>query len=160
MSQPEQTLEAVALARKLNDFRGRPAPPYLPPSKATIGETVVVPANAILRTLGRSTGKSQHDQLRADFKRLFEGSVVIKTKDFEYFGYLIDDALQDTREIVQKRHWAPVRPCSQEGAEEGRETVPLGTASGIHFACYPATLHGIRVRFCHSFSPFGPLASI
>ena len=71
-----------------------------------LGETVVVPANAILRTLGRSTGKSQHEQLRADFKRLFEGSVVIKTKDFEYFGHLIDDALQDTREVAHKRHWA------------------------------------------------------
>ena len=47
-----------------------------------LGETVIVPANAILRILGRSTGKSQHEQLRADLKRLFEGSVVIKTKDF------------------------------------------------------------------------------
>jgi hypothetical protein len=71
-----------------------------------LGETVIVPANAILRTLGRSTGKSQHEQLRADFKRLFEGSVVIKTKDFEYFGHLIDDALQDTREVAHRRHWA------------------------------------------------------
>lgn len=71
-----------------------------------LGETVIVPANAILRTLGRATGKSQHEQLRSDFKRLFEGSVVIKTKDFEYFGHLIDDALQDTREVAHKRHWA------------------------------------------------------
>ena len=71
-----------------------------------LGETVIVPANAILRTLGRATGKSQHEQLRADFKRLFEGSVVIKTKDFEYFGHLIDDALQDTREVAHRRHWA------------------------------------------------------
>src|SRR5277367_6301847 len=38
-----------------------------------LGETVVVPANAILRTLGRSTGKSQHDQLRADMKRARHG---------------------------------------------------------------------------------------
>jgi len=71
-----------------------------------LGETVIVPANAILRILGRSTGKSQHEQLRADFKRLFEGSVVIKTKEFEYFGHLIDDALQDHREVAHKRHWA------------------------------------------------------
>ncbi len=71
-----------------------------------LGETVIVPANVILRILGRGTGKSQHEQLRADFKRLFEGSVVIKTKDFEYFGHLVDDALQNTREAVHKRHWA------------------------------------------------------
>ena len=71
-----------------------------------LGETVVVPANAILRTLGRSTGKSQHDQLRADMKRLIEGTVTIKAKGVEYFGHLIDDALQDSREPLHKRHWA------------------------------------------------------
>ena len=71
-----------------------------------LGETVVVPANAILRTLGRSTGKSQHDQLRADMKRLIEGTVTIKSKGVEYFGHLIDDALQDSREPIHKRHWA------------------------------------------------------
>jgi hypothetical protein len=71
-----------------------------------LGETVVVPANAILRTLGRSTGKSQHDQLRADMKRLIEGTVTIKAKGVEYFGHLIDDALQDCREPIHKRHWA------------------------------------------------------
>ena len=71
-----------------------------------LGETVVVPANAILRTLGRSTGKSQHDQLRADMKRLIEGTVTIKAKGVEYFGHLIDDALQDSREPIHKRHWA------------------------------------------------------
>jgi TrfA protein len=71
-----------------------------------LGETVIVPANAILRTLGRSTGKSQHDQLRADMKRLIEGTVTIKAKGVEYFGHLIDDALQDSREPTHKRHWA------------------------------------------------------
>ena len=71
-----------------------------------LGQTVVVPANAILRTLGRSTGKSQHEQLRADMKRLIEGTVTIKAKGLEYFGHLIDDALQDSREPIHKRHWA------------------------------------------------------
>jgi hypothetical protein len=71
-----------------------------------LGETVLVPANAILRTLGRNTGKSQHDQLRADMKRLIEGTVTIKTKGVEYYGHLIDDALQDGREPIHKRHWA------------------------------------------------------
>jgi len=71
-----------------------------------LGETVVVPANAILRTLGRSTGKSQHEQLRADMERLISGTVTIKAKGIEYIGHLIDDALQDSRELVHKRHWA------------------------------------------------------
>jgi TrfA protein len=71
-----------------------------------LGQTVVVPANAILRTLGRSTGKSQHEQLRADMDRLISGTVTIKAKGLEYIGHLIDDALQDSREPVHKRHWA------------------------------------------------------
>jgi hypothetical protein len=71
-----------------------------------LGQTVIVPANAILRTLGRSTGKSQHDQLRADMDRLVSGTVTIRANGFEYIGHLVDDALQDTREPVHKRHWA------------------------------------------------------
>src|SRR5271170_770451 len=71
-----------------------------------LGQTVIVPANAILRTLGRSTGKSQHDQLRADMDRLVTGTVTIKANGLDYIGHLVDDALQDTREPVHKRHWA------------------------------------------------------
>ena len=71
-----------------------------------LGQAVVVPANAILRTLGRSTGKSQHDQLRADMDRLVTGTVTIRANGIEYIGHLVDDALQDTREPVHKRHWA------------------------------------------------------
>jgi hypothetical protein len=71
-----------------------------------LGETVIVPANAILRTLGRNTGKSQHEQLRADMDRLVTGTVTIRANGIEYIGHLIDDALQDTREPVHKRHWA------------------------------------------------------
>ena len=71
-----------------------------------LGQTVIVPANAILRTLGRGTGKSQHDQLRADMDRLVTGTVTIKANGLDYIGHLVDDALQDTREPVHKRHWA------------------------------------------------------
>jgi len=71
-----------------------------------LGQTVVAPANAILRTLGRGAGKSQHDQLRADMDRLVTGTVTIRANGLEYFGHLVDDALQDTREPVHKRHWA------------------------------------------------------
>jgi hypothetical protein len=70
-----------------------------------LGHPVIVPANAILRTLGRNIGKSQHDQLRADMDRLVTGTVTIKANGIEYIGHLIDDALQDTREPVHKRHW-------------------------------------------------------
>lgn len=71
-----------------------------------LGQAVIVPANAILRTLGRNTGKSQHEQLRADMDRLVSGTVTIRANGFEYIGHLVDDALQDTREPVHKRHWA------------------------------------------------------
>jgi hypothetical protein len=71
-----------------------------------LGQTVIVPANAILRTLGRSTGKSQHEQLRADMDRLVTGTVTIRSNGIEYIGHLVDDAIQDTREPVHKRHWA------------------------------------------------------
>jgi hypothetical protein len=75
-------------------------------SGRALGQTVIVPANAILRTLGRGTGKSQHDQLRADMDRLVTGTVTIRANGIEYIGHLVDDALQDTREPVHKRHWA------------------------------------------------------
>lgn len=75
-------------------------------SGRALGQAVVVPANAILRALGRGTGKSQHDQLRADMDRLVTGTVTIRANGLEYFGHLVDDALQDTREPVHKRHWA------------------------------------------------------
>jgi hypothetical protein len=74
-------------------------------SARPLGHAVIVPANAILRALGRSTGKTQHEQLRADMQRLVSGTVAIKTNGLEYFGHLVDDALQDTREPVHKRHW-------------------------------------------------------
>jgi hypothetical protein len=71
-----------------------------------LGQTVIVPANAILRTLGRNTGKSQHEQLRADMDRLVTGTVTTRANGIEYIGHLVDDALQDTREPVHKHHWA------------------------------------------------------
>jgi TrfA protein len=74
-------------------------------SSRPLGQAVIVPANAILRALGRSTGKSQHDQLRADLDRLVSGTVTIRTNGIDYIGHLIDDAIQDTREPVHKRHW-------------------------------------------------------
>jgi hypothetical protein len=70
-----------------------------------LGFSVVVPANAILRALGRGIGKSQHDQLRADILRLVAGTVAIKANGLDYFGHLVDEAAQDTREPTHKRHW-------------------------------------------------------
>jgi hypothetical protein len=74
-------------------------------SSRPLGLAVIIPANAILRTLGRSTGKSQHDQLRADMDRLVSGTVTIRAAGIDYIGHLIDEAFQDTREPVHKRHW-------------------------------------------------------
>jgi len=37
---------------------------------------------------------------------LVTGTVTIRANGLEYFGHLVDDALQDTREPVHKRHWA------------------------------------------------------
>lgn len=71
-----------------------------------LGQTVIVPANAILRACNRGTGKSQHDQLRTDMLRLVAGMVTIRANGLDYSGHLIDDALQDEREPVYKRHWA------------------------------------------------------
>ena len=63
-------------------------------SQHPIGETVTVSAHSILKALGRCTGKSQHDQLRGEFKRLVEGTVNLQTPKIEYFGHLVDDARQ------------------------------------------------------------------
>lgn len=59
------------------------------------GEYVIVTGYSLLKALGRGTGKSQHDQLEAEIKRLVDGSVSIKAKRFTYFGHLIHDAKKD-----------------------------------------------------------------
>jgi hypothetical protein len=65
------------------------------------GEYVTVSGYSLLKALGRSTGKSQHDQLEAEIKRLVDGSVSIKAKRFTYFGHLIHDAVKDEK----TGHW-------------------------------------------------------
>jgi len=70
-----------------------------------LGEYIAVPANAILRALGRGTGKSQHEQLKADMHRLVSGTVSINANGINYIGHLVEDAAQDEREPIHKRHW-------------------------------------------------------
>ncbi len=65
------------------------------------GEYVIVTGHSLLKALGRGTGKSQHDQLEAEIKRLVDGSVSIKAKRFTYFGHLIHDAKKDE----ESGHW-------------------------------------------------------
>jgi hypothetical protein len=68
-----------------------------------LGEYVTIPAHALLKSLGRQTGKSQHEQLRADLTRLIAGTVSLrnsKTK-VEYIGHIVDDAMQDE----ENRYW-------------------------------------------------------
>ena len=65
------------------------------------GDYVIVTGHSLLKALGRGTGKSQHDQLEAEIKRLVDGSVSIKAKRFTYFGHLIHDAKKDE----ESGHW-------------------------------------------------------
>jgi hypothetical protein len=70
------------------------------------GETVTIPANAILKGLGRGTGKSQHEQLKQEITRLTLAGVQIKANDIYFVGGLVDIALQDERKPLKNRHWA------------------------------------------------------
>ena len=75
-------------------------------SHKALGVPISIPANAILRALGRGTGKSQHDQLKADMDRLKFGTIHIKANGIYYIGNLVEKALQDERLPTHKRHWA------------------------------------------------------
>ena len=68
-----------------------------------LGEYVTVPAHSLLKLLGRKTGKTQHEQLRADLIRLRGGTVSLKNTRtrIEYIGGLIHDAAQDE----ESRYW-------------------------------------------------------
>ena len=70
-------------------------------SSKPVGEYITTTGHSLLKALGRGTGKSQHDQLKAEIKRLVEGSVEIKVKRFTYFGHLIHDAKKDE----ESGHW-------------------------------------------------------
>jgi hypothetical protein len=70
-------------------------------NQQSLGDYVVVPAHAILKALGRPTGGSNHKQLAAEIERLVFSGVKIKTQQYEYFGHLIDDAIQDK----ESRYW-------------------------------------------------------
>ena len=61
-----------------------------------LGEYVTVPANAILKALGRKIGKSQHKQLEGEITRLVSGTVIIRQKGIgKYIGHLVDNAFKD-----------------------------------------------------------------
>ncbi|MGZ8248720.1 MAG: plasmid replication initiator TrfA [Methylomagnum sp.] len=65
------------------------------------GEYVVIPAHALLKGLGRSTGGDHHQQLKDEIERLVKGTLKIIGKDCDYIGHLIDDAIQDKT----SKHW-------------------------------------------------------
>jgi hypothetical protein len=61
-----------------------------------LGEYVTVPANAILKALGRKIGKSQHKQLEGEITRLVSGTVIVRQKGVgKYIGHLVDNAFKD-----------------------------------------------------------------
>ena len=74
--------------------------------RGDLAKLMSVPANAILRALGRGTGKSQHEQLKADMHRLSFGTLSIDAKGIHYIGHLVEKAVQDERLPTHKRHWA------------------------------------------------------
>ena len=74
--------------------------------RGDLAKLMSVPANAILRALGRGTGKSQHEQLKADMHRLSFGTLSIDAKGIHYIGHLVEKAVQDERLPTNKRHWA------------------------------------------------------
>jgi hypothetical protein len=68
-----------------------------------LGEYVTIPARAILKGLGRTTGGKDHKRLEKEIERLVNSGVSLRDtrRKFKYIGHLIDDALQD--EI--SRYW-------------------------------------------------------
>ncbi len=69
------------------------------------GESITIPANAILAGLGRGKGKSQHEQLKQEIERLTLAGVQIRANGVYYVGHLVDSAVQDERLPQEKRHW-------------------------------------------------------
>lgn len=68
-----------------------------------LGEDVTIPGHAILKGLGRTTGKSQHQQLRDEIARLVNGGLSLRhtTRKIEYLGHLLERAAQEET----SRHW-------------------------------------------------------
>jgi len=69
-----------------------------------LGEYVTVPANAILKALGRKIGKSQHKQLEGEITRLVSGTVIVRQKGVgKYIGHLVDNAFKD--DVTRRWHY-------------------------------------------------------
>ena len=66
-------------------------------SRYELGTPVTVSAHSLLKALGRGTSGKEHNQLKAEIKRLVKGTINLKTKRFDYVGHLIDDAQQDKK---------------------------------------------------------------
>src|SRR5712691_577914 len=69
-----------------------------------LGEYVTIPARAILKALGRTTGGKDYKRLEKDIERLVNSGVSLRDtrRKFKYIGHLIDDAAQDEA----SRYWA------------------------------------------------------
>jgi hypothetical protein len=71
-----------------------------------LGDAVMIPAHAILKSMGRGTSGKEHRQLHDAIERLVAGTVKVRNtkRRMEYIGHLVDKAVQDET----KRHWVYV----------------------------------------------------
>lgn len=74
-------------------------------SHKPLGESVEIPASAILAGLGRGKGGKDHNQLKDEMHRLVTATVNIKCNGINFIGHLVDSAIQDERQPQHKRHW-------------------------------------------------------
>jgi TrfA protein len=69
-----------------------------------LGDTCTTAAHALLKSIGRSTGRTDHRLLHASLIRLQAHSLEIKAGRYAYFGALIDKGIKDqiTRQYLIK----------------------------------------------------------
>lgn len=68
-----------------------------------LGDTVTIPANAILKSLGRGSSGKEYLQLHDEIERLVSGTISLRNikRRTEYIGHLIDKAVQEET----SRYW-------------------------------------------------------
>jgi hypothetical protein len=73
-------------------------------SKKSPDEFIKIPANAILKGLGRGTSGKEHAQLKSEIDHLFTASMFIRANGYYMRGRLIDVTFEDETIPVTKRY--------------------------------------------------------